>query len=185
MMRIRTGFAVGLLLVFGAVGCSTAGEGDGVATAGGQSSSAAKAAGAGGQDQLIKYTQCMRDHGVDMPDVAPDSDGGVRMELPDGADPAKVEAANKECKQYMPGGGEPQKADPQMVEQLRNFAKCMRDNGVTDFPDPGANGDTELKAGPGLDPQSPKFKAAEQTCARFMPTQPGQPGPVSDNKGGQ
>jgi hypothetical protein len=185
MMRIRTGLAVGLLLVFGVAGCGTASEGDGVATAGGPSSSAAQAAAAGDQDQLIKYTQCMREHGVDMPDVAPDSEGAVRLELPDGADPAKVDAANKECKQYMPGGGEVRKADPKMVEQLRNVAKCMRDNGVTDFPDPSENGDTELKPGPGLDPQSPKFKAAEQTCSRFMPTQPGQPGPVSDNKGGQ
>jgi hypothetical protein len=184
MTLIRTGL-VGLLLVSGVAGCSTAGNGDGVATAGGQSSSAAQAAGAGDQDRLVKYTQCMREHGVNMPDVAPDSEGAVRMELPDGADPVKVEAANKECKQYMPGGGEVRKADPQMVEQLRNVAKCMRDNGVTKFPDPDENGNIEIKAGPDLDPQSARFKAAEQTCARFQPTQPGQPGPANDSKGGK
>jgi hypothetical protein len=181
MMRIRTGLVAGLLLAIGVAGCGTAGGGDGVASAGGQSSSAAQAT--GDQDRLVKYMQCMREHGIDMPDVAPDSEGAVRMELPDGADPAKVDAANKDCKQYMPGGGEVRKADPQMLEQLRNFAKCMRDNGVTDFPDPSENGDTELKGS--LDPQSPKFKAAEQTCARFMPTQPGQPGPANDSNGGK
>jgi hypothetical protein len=184
-MRIRTGFVAGVLLVIGVAGCGAAGDGDGVATAGGQSSSAAQATGADEQDRLVKYTQCMREHGVDMPDVAPDSEGAVRMELPDGADPAKVAAANKECKQYMPGGGEVRKVDPQLVEQLRIQAKCMRDNGVTNFPDPDENGNTEIKAGPDLDPQSPGFKEAEQACARLLPTQSGQPAPQNDSKGGK
>jgi hypothetical protein len=36
--------------------------------------------------------------------------------------------------------GTPSPAEPQELQKRREFAKCMRENGVEDFPDPDANG---------------------------------------------
>ncbi|WP_253888390.1 hypothetical protein [Actinokineospora diospyrosa] len=58
-----------------------------------------------------------------------------------------------------------------MVEQSREMARCMRENGVPDFPDPDETGGIRIEADKdgGLNPESPEFKAAEQKCDRFLP----------------
>ena len=50
---------------------------------------------------------------------------------------------------------EPEAGEPDPVA----FSQCMRDNGVTDFPDPGPDGIS--LSGLGIDPESPEFKAAQ------------------------
>jgi Pectinacetylesterase len=52
-------------------------------------------------------------------------------------------------------------ADPQP------YSQCMRDNGIADFPDPGPNG--LVLDSPGIDPDSPQFKAAEEACKALKP----------------
>jgi hypothetical protein len=48
-------------------------------------------------------------------------------------------------------------------------AQCMRAKGVSTFPDPnGAGGGFNLN-GTGIDPQSPLFHAAQQTCFKLLP----------------
>ncbi|MEV6347591.1 hypothetical protein [Actinoplanes sp. NPDC051851] len=47
------------------------------------------------------------------------------------------------------------------------YAKCMRENGFPDFPDPQAGGGLGLPEG--IDPESDQFKAAEAKCKEFMP----------------
>lgn len=49
------------------------------------------------------------------------------------------------------------------------YAACMRRNGVPNFPDPDAEGHFQLQGGPGLDPNSPQFKAAEEKCEHLLP----------------
>jgi len=52
-------------------------------------------------------------------------------------------------------------------EQARKFAQCIRDNGVPDFPDPGASG---RFSGAGHEQQdNPKFRAAEEKCRDLAP----------------
>ncbi len=55
------------------------------------------------------------------------------------------------------------------------YAKCMRDHGISDYPDPGASGGIPIRVQPGsdLDPNNPQFKAAEQACKSLLP-QPSQ-----------
>jgi hypothetical protein len=50
------------------------------------------------------------------------------------------------------------------------MAKCMRENGVPDFPDPGPNGEMNLD-GSKLDigPGNPAFDKAEKACEKYMP----------------
>jgi hypothetical protein len=94
---------------------------------------------------------------------------------------AKFEAANKACQQFMPNGGELGKPDPEMEAKMREFAKCMRENGVEDFPDPSTEGGAIIIGGPnaegGLDPSDPTFKAAQEKCAEFMPKMMRKTGP--------
>ena len=58
-------------------------------------------------EQMLKFSRCMREHGIDMPD--PGADGGVRMDVgKGGVDPESEEfqAAQEACKQYFaPGAG--------------------------------------------------------------------------------
>jgi hypothetical protein len=168
-MRVRTGIVLGLLVTVTAAGCGGSGKDHGVATAGGTRTATARAGSGSGteQDQTLKFAQCMRQHGIDVPD--PKSGGGLDITLPKGTDPHKANAATQQCKQYLPGGGRPQKTSPEMVERQRKLAACMRANGVPKFPDPDANGSISIKGGPGLDPTSAGFKAAEKKCSKYRP----------------
>jgi hypothetical protein len=59
------------------------------------------------------------------------------------------------------------------------FAKCMRANGLPNFPDPPPGGGFEFHRGSGIDPSSPSFKAAQAKCKRFLPAGPGSGPPPS------
>jgi hypothetical protein len=180
-MRIRAGLVLGLLFALGVAGCGGRDGGDGVATAGGPASKPSSSAGADSRttkEAALEFARCMRENGVpNFPDPEVGDGGGLRLELPEGADRQKVDAAQEKCKRYLPNGGEPPKLDPQQLEQVRKMAKCMRENGVPKFPDPGENGGIKIEGGPGLDPHSPEFKAAEKACEQYRPAPPsGAPG---------
>jgi hypothetical protein len=57
------------------------------------------------------------------------------------------------------------------------FAACMRKHGVPNFPDPNGQGQVSIKSGSGIDPRSPKFQAAQQTCQKLLPNG-GKPTPA-------
>jgi hypothetical protein len=177
---------VALVAAFAVAGCrGDTDDGEGVATAGGTPTSSATGnnSNAGADDgdmaeKMRKFASCMREHGIDMPDPEVDSEGRVRMQIGEGPneggtppDREKFEAAQKECQQYLPNGGEPPKLDPEQVEKMRQFAKCMRENGVPDFPDPEADGGLRIQFGngTGIDPNSQTFKDAEAKCEQYMP----------------
>ncbi|GIF40771.1 hypothetical protein [Actinoplanes xinjiangensis] len=93
----------------------------------------------GGADEGVTFAKCMRDEGVDIPDPAPGSPVLLPAQGPGeegSASAKKMAAALEKCRQYMPNGGKADKPDPEYTEQLRAFAKCMRENGAPDFPDP-------------------------------------------------
>jgi hypothetical protein len=52
------------------------------------------------------------------------------------------------------------------------FAECMRDNGVSEFPDPDASGGLTIDGvlnGSSLDPSTPAWKAAIGACKELQP----------------
>jgi hypothetical protein len=55
------------------------------------------------QDAMLKFAKCMRDHGVNVPDPKPGE--GLKVQAPEGGDRAKAEAAQKACRELLPGGG--------------------------------------------------------------------------------
>jgi hypothetical protein len=174
----------------GLSGCGKAASGNGVASAnGGKGRSASPSASAsklGTQEAMLKFAQCMREHGINMPDPQVQSSasgpGSVQVLVSPGSDPAKAKAAQEACKQYMPSGGDAVKPDAQALEQLRKLAKCMREHGLPNFPDPEANGGLMLDEKSGIKPDDPKFKAAQEACKQYQPS--GKGGTVTNGTGG-
>lgn len=162
-MRIKTGAVAALLLAVTLTGCGAdpedkAGE-DKVSSE---------------QQQALDWAQCMRDNGIDVEDPDVNSNGGVALSIPEDADPDKVNAATEACKKLAPNGGEPEKIDPEKLDAVREYAQCMRDNGIPNFPDPDENGGIALDPDKlGFDPVGPEMKAAEEKCKGALPDGPG------------
>jgi len=188
--------AAAAALALGACGGSNSGDGGG----GG-------AKGAGGPDKAfegaLKFSKCMREHGIDMPDPQRVGKGGIKLTGGKGVnfDDPKMKAAQSACQKYMQiGGGET--LDPakraKLQEAALNYARCMRGQGV-DMPDPklAGNGGLTFQAGPGsgpksssgtgprsglgVNPDSPKFKAADKECSHFLGDRPGA-GPSTETQ---
>jgi hypothetical protein len=180
-MRFASGLMLCLLLILGTAGCGGGGGDTGVATAGGTAKPTSSAAGGGGKngDAALKYSQCMRENGVPkFPD--PSENGAIDIDLATlGVSKDAVDAAAEKCKQFAPGGGTPRKPDAQKLELMRQYSKCMRDNGVANFPDPDENGGISLDYGKlGIDPTGPTMTAAEKVCAKILGG-----GELNDNSG--
>jgi hypothetical protein len=57
-------------------------------------------------------------------------------------------------------------------EKAVKFAECMRDNGVSEFPDPDGSGELTIDGvanGSGLDPSSAAFEKAQRACKDLEP----------------
>jgi hypothetical protein len=58
------------------------------------------------------------------------------------------------------------------AKEAVKFSECMRSNGVSDFPDPGASGKLTIDAvanGSALNPSTPAFKQALSACKALEP----------------
>ena len=170
--------AVGAALALGACGASN--------DATGTTAGAAK-----GQDKAfegaLKFSKCMREHGIDMPDPQRVGSGGIKLSggKVNFNDP-KMKSAQSACQKYMQiGGGET--IDPakraKLQEAALKYARCMRGQGV-DMPDPklSGNGGLTFQAGPGpnsksngsaanglgVSPESPRFQAADKVCNHLL-----------------
>jgi hypothetical protein len=163
-------FGAGLLLA----GCGTTSPSAGVANLGKTSSSLASGgtattlpSGASAEKHFagaLKYSQCMRSHGVvNFPD--PNSGGGINLSSGTGIDPdsPQFQAAGKACRQYFPAPHLSQAQIAHQEQSLLKFAACMRKNGAPNYPDPkfAANG-AVTEGGP--DPNLPNLQAASKAC---------------------
>src|SRR5918911_28494 len=128
-------------------------------------------------DGAVKFSRCMREHGLDFPDPQRSGNGAIRIGGGPGKGPrpddAKVQAAQKDCQKYLQAGGGPP-PDPAQQAKARDafvqYARCMRPKGIN-MPDPkaGPGGGILVQAGPGKGgngprPDSPAFKAADKVC---------------------
>ncbi|GAB3460491.1 hypothetical protein [Actinophytocola sediminis] len=161
---MRKWITAGLLLV-AMTGCGSAEPVDDsgkVASAGGTESESGSPTPKAGDDAGLQYTKCMRENGVDLPDPEP----GKSPVVVDGPPDSKEHRALTACKQYLPDGGEPAQITPEELDQLRAYAKCMRDKGV-EMPDPEPDGSMSGPAMTGADAE--KLAAADQACQSLWP----------------
>jgi hypothetical protein len=98
---------------------------------------------AGGQEQAVKFAECMRSNGVpQFPD--PDASGQLTIDAVvngSGIDPngSAWNGALDACKDLQPSGFTgPAERSPEQQSQGLKFAQCIREHGVPDFPDPTA-----------------------------------------------
>jgi len=113
----------------------------------------------------------MRAHGIsDFPD--PNANGGLDLNAGGGSDlepnNPQFQAAQKACQSLLPPPPTEAQQKQQRAAALR-YAKCMRAHGISDFPDPSANGGIMMNKDSGIDPESDTFKAAQQKCESLMP----------------
>lgn len=92
------------------------------------------------RDKAMKFSECMRDNGVsDFPD--PNASGAFTIEdIANGSSVDTNTAAFKRalaaCKDLEPPGFTGDKRSPEQQAAALEFAQCIRENGVKDFPDP-------------------------------------------------
>jgi hypothetical protein len=169
-MRTRTVATLALMLAMAGCGAKTTNDPQ-VASAQNSTAKASAAPSASASDDpdaALKFSQCMRDHGVtDFPDPV---DGKLSFGVEKGTDMTKIDAAQEACKKFMPNGGEPKPLSAEDLEQARGLAKCMRENGVPNFPDPDPNGGLAIDGSKlGTGPGDPTFDKAEKACSQYVP----------------
>lgn len=128
--------AIATLLLALAVGCGSSGGDTGVASAGGNGK-ASSAPVADPTNDPLKFAQCMRSHGVDVPDPDPNGGGyGALAQAVRKAPKDKGNAALNACRQYL-GGVIAAKSSPQYQEAMVKYVKCLQQHGAKiDDPDP-------------------------------------------------
>jgi hypothetical protein len=112
----------------------------GAGCGGGDSSADGNTTGAN-QEKAVKFAQCMRENGVSQfPD--PDASGNLTIDAVVNGSPIDPDSptwnqAMDACKDLQPpgftGGGE---RSTSQQEAALQFAQCIREHGVPDFPDP-------------------------------------------------
>lgn len=128
---------VALLLGLGA-GCSskpaTTGTGASTSAGGGTDD------GTTDRDQAVRFAECMRSHGVT---AFPDPDGSGQLTLDGIANGSSIDPSSAAftdalaaCKDLEPAGFTGHERNAQEQADALQFAQCVRDHGVKDFPDP-------------------------------------------------
>ncbi|GAA2886830.1 hypothetical protein Acy02nite_24190 [Actinoplanes cyaneus] len=185
-MRTRAILAAGLMLAASMAGCGKPAPNDSsVATARSGPASAnpsASAAGTIDPDAPLKFSRCMREQGMTwFPDP---SDGKLSIRVPDSVKKEDFDKAQQACRKWAPDGENAPPPSAEDIEKTRQMAKCMRENGVPNFPDPGPKGEIGIDSKSGIDPDSPTFQAAEKKCDSNRPKGPRDVTSEGGTKGG-
>jgi hypothetical protein len=131
--RPRALSALALVAVIGA-GCGSNPPSDaGGATTPGATGTAVDKGSATGQDKAVRFSECIRRHGVPhFPD--PNAKGEYVFGID--VTPAVWRKAVDACKDLEPPGALSGKRSPKQQSAALRFAECVRRHGVKDFPDP-------------------------------------------------
>jgi hypothetical protein len=86
---------------------------------------------------MVKFAQCMREHGQNVPDPDGESES-YAITPPSGGPNAAWNAAMDACRQHLPAGGAPDAPNATELEAQRQYAKCMREHDI-EMSDPDPN----------------------------------------------
>lgn len=136
----------------------------------GGSSPAASGSSSSSGSQLVAYARCMRAHGVtDYPDSGAVTGATPGSDLD--PDNPTYQAARQACQSLHPTIHQNQSQAAQNLAAGLAFSKCMRQHGITNYPDPGPhsgpNGGYGINLS-GVDMNSPQFQAAKQACQHYQ-----------------
>jgi hypothetical protein len=125
------------------------------------------------QQDAVRYSDCMRSHGVSgFPDPT-STGGGIKIAITpsSGVDPQSptFHSAQAACRHLLPDGGPRNQTATRSQSQiaaLLAFARCMRSHGFPSFPDPTSTGQLthEMLAQAGINLQQPAVVRAADAC---------------------
>lgn len=155
----------------------------------GSSSTSSSTTSASSQDAArVKFAQCMRENGINLPDNPGQGGGGGAIA---NVDQTKLQAAFKACQKYQRAavGSISSSQRQSFRDAFTKFAACMRQNGV-ELPDvgsgngpPGGGSGNGPPAGGFPDRSDPKVQAATKACQGKLPQ--GGPGGAGPGGGAQ
>jgi hypothetical protein len=153
----------------------------------------------GNATQLMdQWATCMRANGdPNQNDPMIDQYGVINITIQDGISATisnQVHGSTGPCSQYELAAENDLRAanpvaPPPTQAQLMQYYGCMRTHGVPNFPNPGANGESNFRAA-GVDPNSASFVKADKICSRqinapaWWSAGTGPPGDVSVSSAG-
>jgi hypothetical protein len=114
------------------------------------------------------FAQCVREHGVAVPD--PDPDGKIDMDAAEEqVGRQALEEALAACQKFAGTRTGQRQEGSEALDQMVAYAQCMRENGV-DMPDPVVeNGDARWPAPANVSRDSAEYAAANEVCKRHLP----------------
>ncbi len=135
----------------------------------------------GAIQQVNRYAQCMRGHGVpnfyvtrQASSTSSNTAGPVLKlgpnEIVQGVDTAspQYQSAQKTCGHLLPAAA-PAVLSAGLLKGFIKAAACMRAHGYQDWPDPVMrNGHPFTQVPSGIDTSSPRFQSAQKTCSPQM-----------------
>jgi hypothetical protein len=126
---------------------------------------------------MLAYAGCMRSHGVP---TFPDPTAGGQIDKTQVVaarrdDPSRFDAADTACRHLAPNGGNGETPAEIALDwsAFRKFARCMRSDGVSNWPDPTSRSATDRRpafdiTAVGLDGNSSQLRAKAQQCASLL-----------------
>jgi hypothetical protein len=130
-----------------------------------QTSASSNASTASSHQNGAAFSRCMRSHGV--PNF-PDPTGGgevPKVSLQQvGVSNSQLQSAQQACKSLWPTVSAIQQQ--QVRAQALRFSRCMRNHGISEFPDPDTNGGIRI---PDSIENSPGLQAAMNACKPLPP----------------
>ncbi len=190
--RLHRSLPVPILAAMLAAGCAAGAGGQPGATPvaslpghAGRAAAPGKLTTAQGDQDMIRFTRCMRGHGVPMADPSHrPGHSGLTIDIPT-LTPA-VRAAYQACVHFiqpiidLKQAGAASAAAPQLAA-LTGYARCMRGHDIAML-DPTPDGALNLGQVPGISGNfgrySPQFRAADAACRHLLP-----PGVHDDGSG--
>jgi hypothetical protein len=127
------------------------------------------------EQALLDFAQCMRDNGVpNFPDPVARPDGSFGFERPRGVSPSTLDNALASCRSEAQAAGIDAGSlapDTDAQDQLLELSRCMRENGIPEFPDPEPGTDV-ISGLHGLfadyDLESPRVARALESCQSIL-----------------
>lgn len=172
---LRSSTAIAAAVAVGLTACGATDDGAGADASNGSGARAKL------EQAALEHAECMREHGIDVPDPKPGQGGVVLRGPADGGDTAAERRAVARCQRYLRRVPPPKLSEEQktaMRDGALRHARCMRGQGI-DFPDPkfDGHGGITVELGDGFDPADPRVRRAEARCRKLLPR------PGSDPRG--
>jgi len=115
----------------------------------------------------LDFAACIRAHGGSLPDPSFDPNGNPQWSVNPKTVPRAALLACQSDLQGTSGGKNDQAPTAAELAQLTRYARCVRQHGLPNFPDP----NPQTGGFDGIDKTSPALQAAAQACRQFSDKQ--------------